>query len=326
MSKNSRKNQAKKNNRSNSTGNISSRKTKVTIEVVDGIETRVSIVNGQRLTNSAEMACKNDIDIIELAASKAYRDYMRGKPGEVASAWRDDLMQEARLGAIIGIDKAMKDEGITDSYLIDPMVDVYHSKAYYYAKMRLMTEGRRIRTGITLSERAVRQFNHAREFLAKHPDGKWTAKELEELAKKMWLKSPEAVKKVLADYIEYSRQTVVSMEDERPGFERSVTWEETTEAPVSEEDIADKEDQIKQGFLHKMFWEATTLSKKQKTILVQYLGLFGTEKVKLSDLAKANNMALHELSNAIPEYVSLLRKYIVDECGYESLEDVLAQG
>ena len=304
---------------------INSRKAKVTIEVIDGIETRVSIVNGQRLTNAAEMACKNDIDIIELAASKAYRDYMRGKPSEVASEWRDDLMQEARLGAIIGIDIAMKDVGITDSYLIDPMVDVYHSKAYYYARMRLKTDGRRIRTSIALSERAVRQFNHARVFLAKHPDGKWTEKELKELAKKMWLKGTDAVKKVLADYIEYSRQTVVSMEDERPGYERSVTWEETISQPVSAEEIESRESEITSGFLYKMFWEATTLSKKQKRILVQYLGLFGTEKVKLSDLAKANNMALHELSRAIPDYVNLLRKYIVDECGYESLEDVLRQ-
>lgn len=321
----SKKTTRKQETSNTTTAEINSKKAKVTIEIEDGVATRVSIINGQKYTNAKELECKTLDDIIANASEKALRDYLRGKPSEVASQWKDDLKQEALCGAMIGVRKAMDSVGIDDVRDIDPENDLYHSHAYYYSKMRLMTEGRRIRTGITLSERAVRQFAHARNFLEKHPDGKWTAAELTELAKKMWLKGHEAVKKVLADYIEYTRQTVVSMDDERPGYERSVTWEETTSQPVSAEEIEEHESEITSGFLYKMFWEATTLSKKQKRILIQYLGLFGTEKVKLSDIAKANNMQLHELSRAIPDYVNLLRKYIVDECGYESLEDVLRQ-
>ena len=316
----------KKNSTSITTvSNISSRQTKVTIEVIDGIETRVSIVNGTLYTNGAEMACKNAGEIIENAAEKALRDYVKGKPTNVVTEWKEDFKQEALCGAMIGLKKAMRTMGIENEDDIDPVDDIYHSHAYYYAKMRLMTEGRRIRTGITLSERATRQFAHAKDFLAKHPDGKWTSKELDELAKKMWLKSHDAVKKVIADYIDYTRQNVVSMEEERPGYDRSVTWEETAEKAISDREYNAEEDSVKQEFLYKMFWKADTLSKKQKTILVQYLGLFGTEKVKVTDLAKANKMGTKELADAIPQYITLLKNYIVDECGYESLEDVLTR-
>lgn len=305
--------------------NISSKGTKVTIEIEDGVAKRVSIVNNIRYTNSEEQECKSSEEIVELAAKKALRDYEFGKPLDAIRQWEEDWRQEARLGAMTGLKKAMDTRKISEFSAVDPQDDIYHAHAYYYAKKSLMTNGRRMRTGIALSERAVRQFAHAKNFLAKHPDGKWTEKDLDKLAEKMWLKSHDAVKKVIADYIAYSSMTVISMEEERPGFDRSVTWEETAERPISEEEISENENKKTQSFLWKVFWEADTLSKKQKTILVQYLGLFGTEKVKVNDLAKANGMKPRVLTEAIVEYVELLKKYIVGECGYSSLQEILCE-